>query len=208
MLSRTYIATGVATLILSTAVIGFQQLPPNHPDLPLPKGHPPVQERPDAPADQAPPADPADVQTVDAIVSAYYDSISGPKGEPRQWDRFRSLFLPGARLMTMRASGPRNVPMVLSPEDYVASNSSYFEGGGYFEQELHRETDEFGNIAQVFSTYASRRNLNEPKPYSRGINSLQLLNDGQRWWIVTVTWDYERSKDNPIPAQYLPAADQ
>lgn len=191
----------LAILLLSgSAVIAFQDAPP--PD--LPPGHPPLPTEPTSQAPAPTTADMNDVGTAEAIVAAYYDSISGPKGEPRNWDRFRSLFMPGAKLMTMRPAGAGSVPAILAPEDYITANDTYFTNGGYFETELNQHADVYGRIAQVFSTYGSQRRIDAPKPYSRGINSFQLMHDGARWWIVSMMWDHERPTDNPLPPQYLP----
>ncbi len=148
-------------------------------------------------------ADPADVASQDAIIGALYDVISGPPG-PRDWDRFRSLFAPGARLAAVRPprDGQPGGLWVGSPDDYVERNGPFFLENGFFESELARTSERFGGIAHAFSTYESRR---EPgaEPFARGINSIQLHHDGRRWWIVTVLWDSERP-GQPIPPRYLP----
>lgn len=152
-----------------------------------------------------PAADPADVASEDAILRALYDVISGPKGAPRNWTRFRSLFVPGARLMPtiVRDSGRRSDLLVWTPDEYVTVAGEALTGMGFFERELHRTTERYGNIVQVFSTYDSKRTLEDPQPFARGINSIQLLKDGGRYWIVSIFWDSERP-GNAIPPQYLP----
>jgi len=154
-------------------------------------------------ATPAPPAaNPADVATMDSTIAALYDVISGPAGK-RNWDRFRSLFAPGARLIAngVRPTG-EIVSRVMTVEDYAQRNGPFFEKNGFFEQESARHTDEFANIAQVFSTYESRHGKEDSKPFQRGINSIQLMNDGKRWWIVTIFWQGEDEK-NPLPYKYL-----
>ncbi len=155
-------------------------------------------------APRPPVARPADVQSVDAIVGALYDVISGPAGQKRDWDRMRSLFVPGARLIpaVVNASGGASA-RVLDVDGYIQRASATLEHDGFFEHEIARKMDAFGNIAILFSTYESRHAATEPKPFARGINSIQLLKDRDRWWIVTVYWDGERP-DNPIPEKYLP----
>ncbi len=160
-------------------------------------------------AQQAPPppapakANAADVKSMDAILAALYDVISGPAGQKRDWDRFRSLFLPGARLIpTGRRANGETGTRVLTAEDYVTGSAPFLEKQGFFEREIARHTDQFGHIAQIFSTYESRHKPDEA-PFIRGINSIQLLNDGQRWWIVTVFWENE-SPTTKIPPQFLP----
>ena len=145
----------------------------------------------------------ADVASVDGIVGALYDVISGPAGQRRDWNRFRSLFAPGARLIPtgVRPDGSRAM-RVMTPEDYAATSGPGLERGGFFEREIARRTERFGNVLHVFSTYESRRTPADTAPFARGINSIQLVNDGARWWVMTVLWDSER-KDNPIPPTYL-----
>lgn len=150
-----------------------------------------------------PPADPADVQSIDAIVLAVYDVISGPAGEERNWDRMRSLFAPQARLIPSgrRPDGGFGHRM-RSVEEYISTAGPQLEENGFFEVEINRVTEEFGNIAHLFSTYESRRNADDPDPFVRGINSFQLFDDGERWWILNIFWTDERTA--PIPAKYLP----
>lgn len=158
---------------------------------------------PAAAAPQATPAArPADVTSMDAIIAAVYDVISGPKGQTRDWDRMRSLFVPGARLIPARADASGVVKTsMLSVEDYIRRSAPALEGQGFFERETHRTVERFGAVAQVFSTYASRHTATDAEPFQRGINSFQLLFDGQRWWVVNIYWQ-AASADLPIPKQY------
>ena len=149
-------------------------------------------------------ANPAEVKSMDAIIAALYDVISGPAGKKRDWDRFRSLFVAGARLIpaTKRPDGMFEA-RVLDPKGFVTRTSPFFKKQGFYEREISRKVERFGQIAHVFSTYDSRHSADDKTPFARGINSIQLLNDGKRWWIVTIYWDSERP-DNPLPPQYLP----
>jgi len=150
-----------------------------------------------------PPANPADVATMDAIITAVYDVISGPAKSARNWDRFRSLFVPGARLIpTGRRPTGEVQSRVLTPEDYIQRSGPFLEQNGFFEREISKRVEKFGNIAHVFSTYESRHARDEEKPFARGINRFQLMNDGKRWWIVTIFWQAEDDK-TPLPAEYL-----
>ncbi len=167
---------------------------------PRPSQTQPTQELP-AP----PPAKPADVASVDAILAATYDVISGPAGQKRDWDRFRSLFLPGARLI---AAVPNKTGGVaarsFTPDEYAARAAPYFDKNGFAEGEIARHADRYGNIVQIFSTYESRHDAKDEKPFARGINSFQLFYDGTRWWVVTIYWQ-EESPENPLPKEFLPA---
>jgi hypothetical protein len=158
-----------------------------------------------APASTAstPAANPADVASVDGILTALYDVISGAAGQKRNWDRMRSLFIPGARLIPTNQRADGSVThRVLTVEEYIAGSGPGLEKNGFFEREIGRTTETFGNVTQVFSAYDSKRTAQDEKPFSRGINSIQLLNDGKRWYVVTIFWDSERP-NNQIPAKYL-----
>jgi hypothetical protein len=166
---------------------------------------------PAAPATQVatvPAANPADVSSVDAIMAATYDVISGPPTKKRDWDRFRSLFVPGARLIPAdRAKDGTGLFQVdvITPDEYAKLADPYFSKNGFVEREIFRKSERYGNIMQIFSTYESRHDASDAKPFARGINSFQLLYDGKRWWVVTIYWQ-EEDADNPLPKEFLPAA--
>ena len=159
-------------------------------------------------------ANPADVESIDAIIHAAYDAISGPAGKKRDWERERSLFLPGARLIPTAkkvtndppspdfgvagewrvTSSEENAPQMLDVEGYIARVEPYFRENGFYEREIARRTEQFGDIAHVWSTYESRHDPSDAEPFMRGINSIQLFYDGSRWWIVTIYWQHEGGK--------------
>ena len=145
---------------------------------------------------------PADVATVDSIIAALYDVISGPAGQARDWDRFRHLFAAGARLIPAAPRRDGSAPVALSPDDYVQRANDTLVKNGFFEREVARRAEAFGTVVHVFSTYDSKRTPNDATPFARGINSIQVMKHADRWWIVTVMWDQERP-DNPLPAKYL-----
>ncbi len=157
----------------------------------------------DAESRSAVAAAPTDVESLDAIIAALYEVISGPAGEARDWDRFRSLFAEGARLIP--TGGGQNGPpraIIFSPDDYIERVGPALEERGFFEDEIGRVVETFGMVTHAFSAYSSRWTPEDPEPFQRGINSIQLLNDGDRWWIVSIFWDSER-EDNPIADRYL-----
>jgi reactive intermediate/imine deaminase len=149
------------------------------------------------------PANPADVSSVDAIMKAVYDVISGDAGQKRDWDRFRTLFHKDARMIPTGKNQQTGVfgATVLSPEDYIKRADANFAQNGFYEKEVARKSDSYGNIVHAFSTYEARRKKDDEKPFLRGINSFQLFYDGTRWWILTIYWQAE-TPDNPIPKQY------
>ena len=158
-----------------------------------------------AAAEQAPPpAAPADVESVDAILTAVYDAISGPAGEARDWDRFRSLFIPGARLIPTSGPSPQGYGRaVWSPDEYIERAGAGLQRNGFFEREIHRVEERYGPVVHAFSTYESRRTAADPDPFARGVNSFQLFWDGSRWWVVSIFW-YGETETHPIPERYLP----
>ena len=165
----------------------------------------PVAQPTPTPALNMVPAARTDVESLDAILAAVYESISGAKGKARNWDRFRSLFVPGARLIpTIKRPRGDFATRVLTPEEFIASSGKFMEEQGFFERSIANHVETFGNIAQVFSVYEGRHDTADPKPFVRGINSIQLMNDGKRWWVVTIFWQAEDAA-NPLPQKYLTA---
>jgi len=146
-------------------------------------------------------ANPEDVKSIDAIINAVYDVISGPKGQQRDWDRFHSLFVKGARLIPYSANSEAGAN-VLSAAEYIERSNPFLVDNGFFESEIGRHIARYGNIAQVFSAYQSKRNIDDPEPFARGINSIQLMHHDERWWVVTIYWQNE-TEANPIPQEYL-----
>lgn len=156
-------------------------------------------------AETTPAAKPADVSSPDAIIAAVYDVISGPPTQKRDWDRMRSLFYAGARLIPTGANkeGAGMKVTSLSVQDYIDRVTPYFEKNGFAEREISRHADKWGNIFEAFSTYESRHDAKDAAPFARGINSFQLFFDGTRWWILTIYWQAE-SPELALPAEYLP----
>ncbi|HEX6912496.1 MAG TPA: hypothetical protein VF142_18970 [Longimicrobium sp.] len=148
----------------------------------------------------------ADVQSIEGIVTTLYALISGPAGQPRDWERFRSMFIPGARMIpTNRAiheGRGGHAPDVMDVETFIRTTAPFLETTGFEERQITMRVERFGCVAHAWSTYESRHAPGE-EPFARGINSIQLYHDGERWWVVTVFWDSERA-DLPIPAAYLP----
>ena len=182
-------------LLLLAAAAGQKpqtaQAPQMPPDLPM-----------FTPADLAakvPAPKPDDVKSIDAILRAAYESISGPAG-PRDWNRFRSLFLPQARF-TQVGKNPDGSTFIISwsEEEFIRDAGMIFSKDPFYENALVNLPQSYGGMTQVLSSYASHRAPGD-KPFERGVNSFQLLNDGKRWWVVSIFWDSERP-DNPLPAK-------
>lgn len=148
----------------------------------------------------------ADVASPEAIVAALYDVISGDVGVARDWDRFRSLFHPTARLMPSGVNREGvGVVRSVTPDEYIVRSEPLLVGQGFHEREIARKAERFGSVVHVWSTYESLHSLSDAAPFARGINSIQLFHDGARWWVLSVYWQSE-TPDAPIPAEYLPPA--
>lgn len=161
---------------------------------------------PAAPADPStlvPAPRPDDVSSPHAAVKALYEVISGDAGVKRDWNRFRSLFHPRAQMIpTGRNAQTGQVgARVMTPEDYVAISGPNLEKNGFHEVELAYTEDRYGDIAHIFTSYAARRQASDAEPFMRGINSVQLYNDGKRWWVLNIIWSPE-TPGRPIPEAY------
>jgi hypothetical protein len=192
---------------------------PPHAPVPAPPVHPvflspsipppgePLARRTPTPLAPGNPQERPDGSSVDAIISALYGSVShGPEYEPN-WTRMRNLFLPTGRFIPPKRPNSETVTVL----DFDGFRSLFRKGTeaakqrgdstAFFEVEVARTLDCFGNVCQAFSTYESRHAPADANPFASGINSIQLLHDGRRWWIASVAWDTLRP-DNPIPAAY------
>lgn len=148
--------------------------------------------------------DSASVSLLDSTIKTLYSVISGEKGVERNWKQFKFLFKPDAKLIPSwkDKTGTYKV-RYMKPDDYIKNSGKWLVENGFFEKEIHRTVNTFGNITQVFSTYEAFKSESDEEPFMRGINSIQLLYDGERWWIVNIYWTQE-SYYNPIPKAYLP----
>ena len=151
-----------------------------------------------------PKANSADVATVEDIVRAFYRAISAPAGGKLDQNRLRSLFVPGGRIVSSVPANSSRAADVrfLTPEEYAAISDAHTLTSGFFDSNPANQIERFGAMAHVYSTFESRSHLDDPKPMARGIKSFELLNSANRWYIIEVYWDWERS-DNPIPDRYL-----
>ncbi|MEP5611560.1 MAG: hypothetical protein ABJP45_04890 [Cyclobacteriaceae bacterium] len=143
------------------------------------------------------------VKTLDSTIETLYGVISGEAGEKRDWELFKYLFTADAQLIptVIREGKPSYISW--TPDIYIQNAGVRIEESGFFEKEINRVTESFGSVTHVFSTYESYRTAKDEEPFTRGINSIQFMNDGSRWWIVNIYWTAE-SGDNPIPKKYLP----
>ena len=144
------------------------------------------------------------VKTLDSTIKTLYAVISGEKGAARDWDLFNYLFKPEAKLIPTGTNKQGiHVARYMTPQDYINTSGKWLVDNGFFEKEVARSVHKFGNIAQVFTTYEAYKSEADTKPFMTGINSVQMLYDNNRWWIINIYWQ-QASKRNPIPKKYLP----
>ncbi|MCE2996437.1 MAG: hypothetical protein ACK5RG_10250 [Cyclobacteriaceae bacterium] len=142
-----------------------------------------------------------DVSSEDAIIAALYDVISGEPNTTRDWARFRNLFLPESRLIPTRKNDAGDLILkTLTPEEYVTLFQSRV-ATGFFERELSRKTESYGTVVHIFSTYETKEKKDGPVT-NRGINSIQLFKDKNRYYIVNIFWCAE-SMGFSLPEKYL-----
>ncbi|MEZ4933022.1 MAG: hypothetical protein R2788_13000 [Saprospiraceae bacterium] len=145
-----------------------------------------------------------DVSSLDNILHALYTVISGDKGVERDWARFKNLFVEEARLMPSGKNKEGKTGFrIVTPDGYIESSGKWLVENGFHEVEINRKTEEYGSLVHVWSTYESYHSKADEKPFMRGINSIQLMNDGERWWVLHVYWLGE-SEALPLPEKYLP----
>jgi len=142
-----------------------------------------------------------DVGSIDGMIKAWYDIVTVPKGQTPDWGRDHTLYIDDIRFVEIRQRKDGLVPHIVSHQQF-ADESAPIAVGGFYEREIHRVTERFGNIAHVWSTYESRRSADGPV-IARGINSIELFYDGRRWWIANAVWD-EETPTRPLPKEYLP----
>ena len=130
---------------------------------------------------------------IGAVVDEMYAMISGPKG-PRDWSRQANCFHPDARqIRTFVDETGRGAMKMMGLDDYSRDTTPFFMANDFFEVEIARRIDLFGNIAHVWSAYEARRSPDDAEPERRGINSIQLFRDPDRGWrIIAMIWDNER----------------
>jgi hypothetical protein len=145
-----------------------------------------------------------DVGSIDGMIKAWYDVISGAAGTPRQWARDKTLYIPELQFVSTWVEGNSVQTRIRNHQAYVDAVDPELVRKGFFEKEIHRITERDGSIAHVWSTYESRE-TESGLVTARGINSIELFWDGKRWWIANGIWADE-PKENPIPPEYLPSA--
>jgi hypothetical protein len=140
-----------------------------------------------------------DVDSIDGVITALYDVISGPAGA-RDWERFSSLYKEQATMGAISETKDGTLRYVsMTPDEYRQRNDEYFKKNGFWEEEIARQVFQFGEITTVHTSYKIK-SAEDGKVTRRGVNTVQLVYDRDRWWITNITWNNERD-DNRIPEQ-------
>jgi len=134
-----------------------------------------------------------DRAAIGAAVDEMYAMISGPRG-PRDWSRQKNCFHPDARqIRTGVDPDGRPWAKIMGLDEYARDTTPFFAENDFFEVEIARRIDLFGNIAHVWSAYEARTAPDDDQPERCGINSIQLFKDADRGWrIIAMIWDNER----------------
>ena len=142
------------------------------------------------------------LKNIEDLVKELYSAISFSNASEVDLDRFKMLFKPDARFIYFS----KNSVEQLKLETFVIRLKEQIDKGNiksFYEYELTKTIDKFGKIANVFSTYEAKELPESFKVIQKGINSIQLIFDKERWWIISLMWYNEDSKYE-IPEKYLP----
>jgi hypothetical protein len=159
------------------------------------------------PARAAAPVPPG-TESPEAIVKALYAVISGPAGQKRDWDRFRALCMPDARLIATHVMPDGTTRLrSLSVDEYAQSAAHAFDTQGFYETGTVRDLARYDRTVTIVSPYESRHAPGEA-PFARGVNHFQLYNDGHRWWVVDIFWeDQPPGGPSPLAGKIRPLKD-
>ena len=147
---------------------------------------------------------PEDVSTIDGMVRAYYEVVSGPAEKKREWGRDATLYVPGIRFLIFREdkNGKTSV-RTLTHQEFVDESQAAMAGKAFYEREVHRIAHRAGNVAHVFCTAEQAYSPTGPVE-GRSIDSLEMYWDGSRWWITNANiWEVD-TKARPLPKEFLP----
>jgi len=139
-----------------------------------------------------------DVITIDALIKASYEVVSGEKGAKRQWNRDNNLHHPKAIYSYFDREKQKQVTMTL--QEFHKETDEMVFGTAFYESEINREVRIFGTIAHVWSTYETKLEK-EGEVARRGINSIQLIYENNRWYIISLTFCGE-TNNNIIPKTF------
>ena len=144
----------------------------------------------------------ANVHTIDSIVSSIYQVVSGAKGEARDWALHKTIFHPEGQIISnyVNEKGEYQV-LFLSVDEYMEKYKDYFKNMNLYEKDSNRVIEINNNMAHVFSTFESYKSPHDSIPYKIGTASIQLYNDGNRWYVLNMYYKNETKKDK-VPKKY------
>jgi len=146
---------------------------------------------------------PDDVSTIDGMVRAYFEVVSGPAGKDREWGRDATLYVPGIRFLIFAEDKNGNTAVrTLTHQEFVDESEADRAGKAFYEREVHRIAHRAGNVVHVLST-AEQRDSPDGPPRGRSVDSLEMYWDGSRWWITNANI-WEETKAHPLPKDFLP----
>jgi hypothetical protein len=145
-----------------------------------------------------------DRATTDSVVAASYQAISGPAGAKRDFARLEAISTPDARfVMVTRQPASGTQIRAMNLQEFEKAYAEVVGDSAFYETGTHNQTEGFGDVATVLSTYESR-DAPDATPFNRGLNSYQLVRGTDGWRIQTIFWEDE-APEAPLPPKYLPA---
>ena len=144
---------------------------------------------------------PAESLSIETIIPALYRTVSGDAGSIKDWALLKKLHAPNGIITPLFHKDGKPIANISSVDEFIALNKKIFKDINFYETEVASKIFTYGHMATILSHYESRDNRNS-KPYSQGINSFQLVNDGRRWCVISVTWDSDKG-GHPVSSEML-----
>ena len=119
------------------------------------------------------------------LADAMLAFITFEKGEEKDWDEYRNLFLPEANKLSFRPKpGDPLSRQVRSSnlEEFVRYNGPSYSKKGFEEYSIGVKVNEFNGIASVFQSFYCKNG--DGSYEARGVNSYQMVFLNNRWWIA------------------------
>jgi hypothetical protein len=138
------------------------------------------------------------------LLEELYEVISFEEGDEPDWNGLQALFSEHARITRITPDGTDH----MDPRGFLAMTRNMLELGAYtsfYEFEVARQVRRFGNVAQVWSLYETRRDRSAARALGRGINSIQLIREGGEWRVIGLLWDEVHARPDLELSRYLHA---
>jgi hypothetical protein len=128
----------------------------------------------------------SDLEAIERIMTALYESISGTDDSERDWDLSKSLFHPDARV-SPNATEDR-VRGVMTEDEFQADARPRAAPLAFFEWEVDPDISITGEVASVRSHYQAAETPNGTPIIKEGTNHLLLIKQDGKWWIMAIAW--------------------